>query len=161
MEGIVTFLGKPVNGARVTVCCDSATTRDQALLGGPAPITQDGVYRMLPPAGNYLARAQWEDPDTGVMMNVEQPVSLPFMALARVDFDLQPPPASDRLVTVSGHMDIVSRVAFGHDWWGHPEWTATPMHLGPYGRPGTPDEELGLRDSAGTAKPSATTAASG
>jgi len=95
------------------------------------------------------------------MMNVEQPVSLPFMALARVDFDLQPPPASDRLVTVSGHMDIVSRVAFGHDWWGHPEWTATPMHLGPYGRPGTPDEELGLRDSAGTAKPSATTAASG
>ena len=72
-----------------------------------------------------------------------KPVVLPFEQVARVDFELQPPPESNREVIVTGKMDIVSRVAFGHDWWAHPHFEMKHVHVGPYGKPNSPDADMG------------------
>lgn len=152
MEGQVTFRGKPINGAVVKVCCTMAVTA-RASLFGPAVLKSpslDGVYQMTPPAGNYLATATYQDPATLVVLSDQKPVALPFQTLTRVNFDLQPPPATNREIVVTGKMDIVSRVAFGHDWWGHPQFEMAHLHLGPYGKPGSPDADMGISGQTST-----------
>ncbi len=140
MVGRVTFEGRPVDGAVVKLCCRKTVTHSMNDL---RLANQAGVYDFQVPAGDYMASAAYQDPNTHVCLFDETPVSIRFGGTARVDFDLQPPPASNRQIEISGHMDIVSRVAFGHDWWGHPEFAMPTVHLGPYGRPGTPDEKMG------------------
>ena len=49
-------------------------------------------------------------------------------------------------------MDIVSRVAFGHDWWGHPDFEMPHVHVGAYGRPGTPDADMGHHGHTSTSQ---------
>jgi hypothetical protein len=154
MQGIVTVEGTPTNGAEVKVCCTRAHTATQALFGRTFTSVNSsaGVYHMVPPAGNYRATASWTDAMTGITYNDEKIVALEFQQIQRVDFDLKPPPDSDREIIVKGHMDIVSRVAFGHDWWGHPDFEMPHVRLGPYGRPGTPDADMGLSGSTKTSQ---------
>lgn len=145
--GQVLFAGKPINGAVVKVCCrETHTTRKESHLS----INRDGVYDMEVPAGNYLASAGFEDPDTGVYLSDEKEVSIPFLGNEQVVFELKPPPASDREIVITGHMDIVSRVAVGHDWWNHPEFHMPHVRLGPYGKPNSPDENMGKSAPTGT-----------
>ncbi len=123
------------------MCCARAFSANQRLPGHR--LEADGIYDMDAPAGDYLAQASWEDPDTGLFLTDEKPVTLQFNETAVVDFDLQKPPASNREVIITGKMDIVSRVAFGHDWWGHPHFEMPHMHLGPYGGDSTHEPDLG------------------
>jgi len=143
MEGVVTFRGRPINGAAIKVCCARAFTSRSSLFAVIAGRIQDGAYQMAPPAGNYFATASFSDPATGATLTDAKPVVLPFEQVARVDFELQPPPESNREVIVTGKMDIVSRVAFGHDWWAHPHFEMKHVHVGPYGKPNSPDADMG------------------
>jgi hypothetical protein len=156
MQGIVTFLGKPINGAEIKVCCVRALSTRQSQFGiRKVQVEEDGVYKMTPPAGNYMAAASYEDPSTGVLLQDSKPVVLPFQQLIVVNFELQPPPASNREVIVTGKMDIVSRVAFGHDWWGHPQFELPHLRVGPYGNPfssNPADVEMGKSDHKSTSQ---------
>jgi hypothetical protein len=146
IHGQVSFNKKPINGATVKVCCRETLTRS-----GMVDFVKkdDGVFRMEIPAGDYLATAGFEDPDTGVYLSAEKEVSIPFQLSEWVEFELEPPPASDREVIVKVHMDIVSRVAFGHDWWDHPDFELDHVRVGPYGKPNSPDADMGKSGHTG------------
>jgi hypothetical protein len=148
IAGQVLFEKKPINGAVVKVCCNETHTHP----GQERFNMQDGVFEMEVPAGDYLATAGFEDPATGVYLSAEKEVSIPFQGSEWVVFDLEPPPASDREVVITGHMDIVSRVAFGHDWWGHPNFHMAHVRIGPYGKPGSPDADMGKSGHTGTSQ---------
>jgi hypothetical protein len=138
--GQVLYKKQPINGARVTVCCRQTMThrRESALVPGV-----EGMFEVTVPAGDYLAHAGYRDPVTGWFLEAEKEVSIPFPGGMQTIFELQDPPARNREIVVSGHMDIVSRVAFGHDWWGHPDFEAPHVRVGPYGKPNSPEADLG------------------
>ena len=104
------------------------------------------------PAGNYLASAGYRDPDTGWYLMVEKEVSIAFQGSEWVVFELEPPPARNREIVVTGHMDIVSRVAFGHDWWGHPDFHMPHVRVGPYGKPNSLEADLGKHGRTSTSQ---------
>lgn len=116
------------------------------------------VSRRLHRLGPFTDRAEilralpyWPSP-IGHPRTLKSQVAIPFADVKQLDFNLQPPPASNRLIKVKGRMDIISRVAFGHDWWGHPEFIMPIVRVGPYGRPGTPDEKMGQSAPTNTAQ---------
>jgi hypothetical protein len=120
----------PVPGATVEFACRTFMT--------------DGAGRFagLAPEGIYLVNASWTDPASGYVWE-SPPNELDIQVPGMVEIVLQPPPAALRRIDIYGTIDLVDKVAIGHDAWAHVRPSDTAF-LGPYSRlnpdPGERDE---------------------
>jgi hypothetical protein len=103
---------EPVSGAKVEFACLTFTT------DGSGSFFQEGDV----PTGIYLVRASYTDPVTGYVWETaanQADVQINPGSLAHLELVLVPPPAAKRKIDITGTIDIVDRVAIGHDGWQH------------------------------------------
>jgi len=108
----------PVTGAVVEFACRTFTT------------DQNGGFSGTAPKGIYLVHGSYTDPVTGyVWETVRNEVDI--LVPGHLDIVLRPPPAEFRKVDIVGTIDVVDRVAIGHDGWAHARPSDTAF-VGPY-----------------------------
>jgi len=124
IEGRVFYRGNSVQGAKVSVFCQTTYTN------------ADGFFSITAPSGRYLltAGAYLPQPagEPAWYADAEVAVKIPFNDADNIRVDLQDPPEENRILLVTGHADCVNRHLVGHDWWGHPSFTCPLVHLGSY-----------------------------
>lgn len=131
VHGEVKYRGQPLEGAEVTIGCQSART---------GQIGQEDVeYALEVPSGSQEIRASSYWPANNTWLTSRKVV--PIVPSEQVlDIDLEDPPEWRRIVRVYGSLELVHHVLVGtDDWLKKPlSWEARLAYVPPGAGPGSP-----------------------
>lgn len=131
VRGVVRYRGELVEGAEVSIGCQSATTGQVGM--------EDVEYELDVPSGAQELRAASYWAANGSWLTSRNVVRV-VPGDQVINVDLEDPPEWRRIVRVYGSLDVVHHVLIGHDDWVQTplSWEARLAYTPPGNGPGSP-----------------------